>query len=77
MTPEDEIEQALDSISPEAKAWSRGPDVSAFVAGAVELEGEELAEFVRVVAQLAYDEPKATAHRYSCYESLHCGYRAA
>ncbi|WP_372574818.1 hypothetical protein [Ruegeria jejuensis] len=56
MTPEDEIKQALDSISSEAKACSRGPNVSAFVAGAVELEGKELAEFVRVVAQLACDE---------------------
>lgn len=56
MTPENEIKQALDSISTEAKAWSHSPDVSAFIAGAVELEGEELAEFVRVIAQLAYDE---------------------
>ncbi|WP_372575023.1 hypothetical protein [Ruegeria jejuensis] len=56
MTPEDEIKQVLDSISPKARAWSRSPDVTAFVAGAVELEGEELAEFVRVVAQLTYDE---------------------
>ncbi|MDP5220928.1 hypothetical protein Q5Y75_27460 [Ruegeria sp. 2205SS24-7] len=47
MTPEEEIKQALDSIS---------PDVSAFIAGAVELEGEELAEYVRLVAQMAYDE---------------------
>ncbi|MDP5216895.1 hypothetical protein Q5Y75_06670 [Ruegeria sp. 2205SS24-7] len=50
MTPEEEIKQALDNISAEARAWSHSPDVSAFVAGAVELEGEELVQFVRLVA---------------------------
>lgn len=56
MTPEGEIKQALHNICPEAKAWSRGSDVSALIDGAQHLEGEELAEYLRVVAQLAYDE---------------------
>ena len=56
MTSEDEIKQALDSISPEAVAWSHGRNASTLIDGARHLEGEELVENMRSIAQMAYDE---------------------
>ena len=59
MDPEKDIQQILDNISPEAKAWSDSMYMAALINGAVGLEGEELRGYIRILVQLSYEEGAA------------------
>ncbi|WP_420584915.1 hypothetical protein [Ruegeria sp.] len=61
MDPEEDIQKILDSISPEAKAWSDSMYMSALITGAEGLEGEELRGYIRILVQLSYDEAAGAA----------------
>ncbi len=60
MSVDDEIRKALDNISPTARAWSDSRFMASLIAGAAELEGPELIEYIRVLVQLSYDQGAVT-----------------